>query len=254
MVSLDLIWNLKIVCLLAGPALLFVWFLVMKVNSGGIFDRANITPTLVLAPSGIISILVAGYMIFFIPPLRCDVFVVNHAYITGRLELAGKSFEIAPGDWQEINFRNEAKRFSARGYLGDSLVFDTVMTEGSFLSLLSGNRYLRAEEWVYSQYLDDFDLTQLFSGILETPGILRFSEDTDEKVYAFEEEPPSTIKVDRASSEIHAFELSMFDNSEQIREERELDKEIEAQNDVLQHEVPGENGTETPSSAPTEEE
>jgi hypothetical protein len=218
MVTLDWIWNIKIIGLIAGPITLFVWWLILKVNSGGVFEGNNLPPTLFLAPIGLVLVVLSAYLFLFSDPWRSKVYVVNHSQQPGYLELDGERFLVAAGEWEEISFRTAKETFSAKGYIGDSIVFDTVMGVGAYVSLLGGNKFLLAEEWVYSNDLEDVDRNDLVYELLEMPGIAKFTDKVNPKVYDFDEEAPPTIDTENFSSDIHAFDLSIL-NEDQLMQE-----------------------------------
>lgn len=77
---------------------------------------------------------------------------MNRSNQEGRLELDGKSFTVAAGSWEHITmFRNPSDRYAARGFLGDSMVFDMEASEGMYIGLLGGDKVLSAQEIVYTE-------------------------------------------------------------------------------------------------------
>jgi hypothetical protein len=176
----------------------------------------NRLPTLLLGSSGLMISAVAIFLLIASDPWRSQVYVVNESKLPGRIELDGVSFPVAAGEWETISFRTPAESYSAKGFIGDSMVFDTVMGEGAYMSLLGGDKFLLVEEWVYSS--KDVSGEELVYELLEVPGIVRFSEKTSPEVYDFSEDAPPIIEVDNALSTVHAFDLRIL-NQEQLMSE-----------------------------------
>jgi hypothetical protein len=210
MISLDWIWNFELIGFIGGAAMLLTWGFIVKVNSGGIFERSNVWPTLVLAPTGIVLLVIACYLFFASDSWRSQLHVVNETNKPGYVELDGKRFAVAAESWEEITIRSPKEWFSARGFIGDSIVFDTVMGEGAYMSLLGGDKVLEVQEWIYSQNHDETENDDLFYAILQSPGIVKFSEKRMPKIYGFDESAPSSISVENASSDVHAYDLSIL--------------------------------------------
>jgi hypothetical protein len=214
MVSLDWIWNLEWVGFIGGPAALLFWWLVVKVNQGGIFGKGNWLATAILAPTGVILTMLATYLFFTNDPWRSEVYVVNHSHLEGRLELDGKSFTVAAGTWEHITFRNPSDRYAARGFLGDSMVFDMKAGEGMYMGLLGGDKVLSVHEIVYSKHHDDINTSDLLFVVLDEPGLLRFSTTTNSNLFDFDETPPMTREASSYEGDEYIFKLTIHDKDD----------------------------------------
>lgn len=213
-VSLDWIWTMEWVGFIGGPGLLLFWWLVVKVNQGGIFEKGNKLATALLAPTGVILTILAIYLFFTTDPWRSEVYVVNRSNQEGRLELDGKSFTVGAGSWEHITFRNPSDRYAARGLLGDSMVFDMEASEGMYIGLLGGDKVLSAQEIVYTKDLRDINLNDLLFVVLDKPGLLRFSTTTTSQIYDFDETPPMQKEVKGYGGDEYIFKLTIHDKED----------------------------------------
>jgi hypothetical protein len=214
MVSLDWIWNIEWVGFIGGPGLLLFWWLVVKVNTGKIFEKRNQLATFLLAPPGIILTISATYLFLTSEPWRSEIYVVNYTQQPGRLELDGQSYNVDAGRWEHISFRNSESIYSVRGFVGDSLVFEVNADEGIFLSLLGGRQVLSVEEIVYSRHHADVNYNELIYKVLENPGLLKFSNTKTAQIFDFYETVPMKQEQGLFGGDEHTFKLTIHEASE----------------------------------------
>lgn len=218
MMSLDMIWNFKLIGLLGGIPLLIIWWLVIKGSKAMSDTPKLLLPTLLLGIPGLILLCVGIYLLVATSPMRANFFIANCTAKDGRVELEGHSYPVEVGSWEQIEFRTSAETFSVKGFVGDSLVFDTTMGYGSYIGTLGGDRYVSVDEWVYSRNLESVNMDDMISEILFSPGIFRFSEKLNPEIYGFDESAPDQIDVETTSGDVHAFDLSLITQEQVFKE------------------------------------
>jgi hypothetical protein len=150
--------------------------------------------------------------------MRSHLHVANYSAKEGRVEIDGKTYPIASQSWQLVEIRTKEESFPIKGYLGDSLVFDTTMTGGSYIGNLGGDKVVIAEEVEYSATSLGSASEDLAYEMLMSPGIAKFSSLIVDDLYDFDEEAPNTMSVSSLTSTVRKFDLQLTSEADLFKQ------------------------------------
>lgn len=207
--AMDMVGTLKIVGFVVGIPLVIIWWLTVKNTTALFYDKKKIRATFLFGIPGLILIVIGIFLLSTGKPMRAYIFVTNYGDREGKIEVNGDSYEIAARSWEKLEIRTKEDDFTAKGYFGDSVLFDTTLGQGSYISSLGGDKVIIAEEVEYSASSLAKASEDLGYEVLLGPGIARFSERIIDDLYDFDEEAPSTMSVSSLTSTVRKFDLQL---------------------------------------------
>lgn len=217
MAALDMTGTLRLVGLIGGIVLLIVWWLSVKNTTALFYDKKKIRATFMFAVPGLILLLVGIFLFATGKPMSSYIYVANYSANDGKVEVAGTEYPIESASWKMIEVRSKEDSYGIKGYLGDSVVFDTTMGDGSYIANLSDDKIVVAEEVEYSSFSFGSAPDDLAYELLMGPGIARFSESTISDLYDFDETAPQTMSVSSSSSRVRKFDLQLLSQEEMFK-------------------------------------
>ncbi len=217
LVALDMTGNLRTFGLIGGVVLLVIWWLSVKNTTALFYDKKKIRANIMFGAPGVILLLIGLYMMGSMKPESSEIYVANYTDKVGKIEVDGVSHEIASGSWEKIEVRSKEDSYAIKGYVGDSMVFDTTMGDGSWIGSLSDDRYVLAEEVVYAGSSFNADSDSLAYEMLMNPGVARFSSDIIEELYDFDNKSPETMSVSSQFGTVHKFDLQLLTQADLLK-------------------------------------
>ncbi len=216
LVALDMTGTLRTVGLVGGIIMLVIWLVSIKNTTALFHDKKKIRATVMFGVPGLILLVMGIFMFISMKPMSSNIYVSNYSPKEGKIVVDGNEHVIASGSWEKIEVRSKEENYSIKGYLGDSIVFDTTMGDGSWIGSLSDDKYPFAEEVEYSA-LSIGGSDDLVYEILMDPGVARFSTDVITDLYDFDNDSPSSMSVSSYSSKVRKFDLGLMTQAEMFK-------------------------------------
>jgi hypothetical protein len=216
-VALDMSGTLRTVGLLGGIALLVIWVLSIKSTTALFHDPKKIRATIMFAVPGLILLAIGVVMFMSIAPMRSHIYIANYSTKDGRLVVGDNEYTVASGSWEKFELRVKEESYPVKGFLGDSMVFDTTMMEGSYIGSFSDDKIVVAEEVEYAANSFGSSPDDLDYEILMEPGIRQFSGKIISDLYDFDKSSPSSMKVSSSSSKVRKYDLQLMSQAEMFK-------------------------------------
>lgn len=217
-VALDIAGTFSIVGIIAGILLLIIWGLTVKNTTALFYDKKKIRATAMFGAPGLILLVVGIFLAATLQPMAAHIYIANYGGKDGKVEIAGESYPIPSESWKRIEIRSREQNFAIKGYLGDEVVFDTIMGTGTYIGNFSEDRIVIAEEVIYSQFSSLANTDDLGYESLESAGIAQFSTDViSDNIYDFDQSSPEQMSVSSSSSEVRAWDLQIMTQQEMLK-------------------------------------
>jgi hypothetical protein len=218
----------KTLGLIGGIVLIVIWWTRVKNTVALFYDKAKIRATMMFFVPGILLVIIGvGLRIYdysnrssysydsnddlssviedYVPALA-TLYMANYSEKVGRIEIGDLKETFDPKDKREIYIKTKLTSDTLRAWLGDSLVLDTIITEGNWVGNFSDDVSVVAEEVVYSSS-SDTDTDDLAYVSVSQAGIERFSGLSSYNVYGFGKEAPSSISMTAGSGPVRKWDV-----------------------------------------------
>lgn len=217
MAVLDSTGTIRTACLVGGILLLIIWFAVVKNFTALFYEKRKIRATVLLGIPGLIMLVVGIFLLATSTPMSAYFYVSNSSDKEGKVEIAGTTTAIPANSWKLVEVRSKEDSYGAKGWLGDSIVFDTTMGDGSYIGSLGGSKTVIAEEVEYSALSFGSGSDDLVYEMIVGAGIARFSESLISDLYDFDSDAPETMSVSSTTSTVRKFDLQLMSDAEMFQ-------------------------------------